>query len=115
MSDTLQKIRYTLAHRELLALAHTSGCVVECMEGALWITVEGGAGDTVLQAGERMELTAPSRIFISALQDTQLVARPINGDEPIRQIAARCAAVLLDRIARWRHPPLASYPSARLL
>ena len=115
MSDTLQTTRYTLANRELLALEHASGFVVECMEGALWITVEDGAGDTVLQAGERMALTGPSRIFVSALQDTRFSARPIAGEMPIRQIAARCAAVLLDRIARWRHPPLASYPPARLL
>ncbi|MCP5268919.1 MAG: DUF2917 domain-containing protein [Zoogloeaceae bacterium] len=114
MSATLQTSRYTLAHRDLLALEHASGLVVECIDGALWITVENGAGDTVLQAGERMELAAPARIFISALQDARFVARPVSGEVPIRQIATRCAAVLLDRIARWRHPPLASYSPARL-
>ncbi len=106
--------RYTLARRELLALAHPQGFIVECVEGELWITAEGAAGDTVLHPGERMRFAGSPRVIVSALAPAVVAARPCCGEGAIRRLAAACAALLADRLRRWQHAPLASYPVIRL-
>lgn len=106
--------RHTLARRELLAFAHPRGFIVECVEGELWITAEGAAGDTILRPGERMRLAGSPHVVVSALAPAVVAARPCCGEGAIRQLAAACAALLADRLRRWQHAPLASYPVIRL-
>lgn len=114
MNANAPPTRYTLARRELLALEHARGFVVDCVEGELWITADGAAGDTLLRAGERLHLGGSPRVVISALRPAVVTARPCCGESPLRQLAARCAAAAADAIRRWRHAPLASYPVIRL-
>ena len=106
--------RYTLARREPMALEHASGFYIECVEGEIWITAEGAAGDMILAAGQRLQLKKHPKVVISALRASVLVAAPCCGEAPIREIASRCVAALVDRIDRWKHPALASYTVTRL-
>lgn len=105
---------FKLARRALLALADTHGFELVCHEGELWVTADGLAGDVVLAPGERLTLRGHPRIVISALSAARFDARSCCGNTPVRLLASRCAGVLLDRIARWRHAPLASYPATLL-
>lgn len=114
MDTRLETNRHTLARRELLALSHPQGFIVECVKGELWITAEGTAGDMIVSAGQSLRLYGVQRLFVSALQASVFVARPCCGEAPMQRIAERCVASLLDRISRWRHAPLTSYPAAQL-
>jgi hypothetical protein len=114
MRTQIKQKRYTLARRELMALAHTHGFMIECAEGELWITAEGGAGDIILHAGECLQLENHPKVVISALRPSVFTAAPCSSETPLREIAARCAGLIADRIARWRHPPLASYSATRI-
>lgn len=106
--------RYTLARREPMAIEHASGFSIECVEGELWITAEGAAGDMILSAGQCLRLENRPKVVISALRPSVLIATPCCGETPIRRIASRCVAALSDRIDRWKHPALASYAVTRL-
>lgn len=114
MNANATPTRYTLARRELLTLEHTRGFVVDCLEGELWITADGAAGDYLLRAGERLRLAGSRRTVISALRPAVVAARPCCGENPIRRLATHCAAAIVDSIRRWQHAPLASYPVIRL-
>ncbi|MFA7292551.1 MAG: DUF2917 domain-containing protein [Rhodocyclaceae bacterium] len=115
MSTTTESTRYTLGQRELMALEHPHGFALECVTGELWITAEGTAGDIILLAGQRLRLESTPKIVVSALRPSVVAAAPCCGTTPIRRIAARCAALLADRIERWRYPALASYAVTRLI
>ncbi|MFC5301419.1 DUF2917 domain-containing protein [Azospira restricta] len=114
MNANANPTRYTLAGRELLALEHSHGFVVDCLEGELWITAAGAAGDYLLLPGQRLRLAGSPRVVVSALRPAVVAARPCCGDSPIRRIAARCTAAVADAIRRWQHAPLAAYPVIRL-
>lgn len=114
MNSQVKPTRYTLARRELMALEHPRGFAIECVEGELWITADGEAGDTILFAGQRLRLENRQKVVISALRPAVMTAAPCCGETPLREIGARCAALIADRIARWRHPALASYSATRL-
>jgi hypothetical protein len=107
--------RYSLAKRELLALSHAQGVVVDCLDGEIWITADGEAGDLILGAGERARLAGSTHVIVSALRPSLVAAAPcVAAASPVRRVAAHCVAALVDRIARWRHPPLTAYPATRL-
>ncbi|MBK9445491.1 MAG: DUF2917 domain-containing protein [Betaproteobacteria bacterium] len=114
MSTHIEATRVALARREIVALTDKQGFAVDCISGELWITAEGMAGDLILRTGERLQLSGRPRIVISALTPSVLEATPCCGTSPVRQLAAGCAAVLADRIKRWRHVPLAAYPVRQL-
>lgn len=114
MNTAIKPTRYPLAHRELMALEHPRGFVIECAEGELWITADGEAGDTILLPGRRLRLENSRKIVISALRPSVLAAAPCCGEVPLRAIAARCAALIAARIERWRHPSLASQSAMRV-
>ena len=103
-----------LARREITAIRDERGVVIDCLSGALWITADGVAGDHVLGPGERLRLCSAGRVFISALEPATFTATPSRGAAPVRTLAARCAAAVLDSIRRWQHLPLAAYPVTRL-
>lgn len=106
--------RITLARREIVALSDSRGLIVDCVSGELWVTADGVAGDHILGPGDRLKLTAASRVFISALADSALQATPCCGTSPVRRLANACAAAVADSIRRWRHTPLAAYPVTHL-
>ena len=102
--------RIQLAARELMALDNAEGARIECVSGELWVTTEGGAGDLIVAAGERLELKEAPRAFISALRSAQFVVTPADSRSPVRRLAARCAAKCYDLYRRWQHAPVAAMP-----
>jgi len=60
-----------------LAIDDAAGCTAEVLEGQVWITVDGSAGDTIANAGSVVALPAGGRILVSAFADaTLLIAVP---------------------------------------
>lgn len=55
------------------AVRDPAGCVVECVQGVLWITHDGDPKDIVLTAGQAHRAQRPSRMLVSALEDAEFV------------------------------------------
>ena len=55
------------------AVRDPAGCVVECVQGVLWITHDGDPKDIVLTAGQAYRAQRPSRMLVSALEDAEFV------------------------------------------
>lgn len=55
------------------AVHDPAGCVVECVQGVLWITHDGDPKDIVLTAGQVYRAQRPSCMLMSALEDAELV------------------------------------------
>lgn len=106
--------RITLERRAIVAFRAQRGVVIECLDGELWLTADGLAGDHLLAAGERLELGGHRQIVVSALQPSLLSVSSARAEGSVLRLAGACAAMLFDRIRRWRHPPLAGYPATRL-
>lgn len=111
MNTLTTPTRITLNARELMALDQASDVRIECLSGELWITTDGGAGDLILVAGDKIQLKETPRAFISALRSANFIATPCAGQSPVRQFATRCAAKFYDAYRRWQHAPLANYPA----
>lgn len=107
-------IRFELPRHALAAFADDRGFELVCHEGELWVTADGLAGDIILAAGERLALHGHPRVVVSALRHASFEATPCCGHSPVRRLADRCAGSLIDRIGRWRHAPLGSYPATLL-
>ena len=102
--------RTDLAARELVALDNVEGARIDCLSGELWITLEGGAGDLIVVAGEHLVIKGASRAYISALRRASFVTTPDRAHSPVRRLAARCGAKLYDAYRRWQHAPVAAMP-----
>jgi hypothetical protein len=50
-----------------------SGQVISCVNGSLWITQEGAAGDRILNAGEKLCTDLPGLVIVQALKDSQVI------------------------------------------
>lgn len=71
-----------LDHEQLLLLDEAAGTRVRVLYGAMWLTEEGTAGDTVVRAGNDALLRSGGRTLIEALSPgrVQLIERrPASG------------------------------------
>jgi len=57
----------TLARRQLHAIDDPSAVRIECVEGALWITLDGDERDWIVEAGETFEAPRQARALLYAL------------------------------------------------
>lgn len=113
MAEIKQETRYQLAQRELLALEHAEGYLLACTAGEVWITVAGQQEDIILKAGESWPVDDAGAVVVSALQPALLVATHPQAVVP--RIATRqMAESILLLLQRWKHRPLARYPSTLL-
>lgn len=111
MSPRTESSLFSLAHRETIALADRRSFELTCTAGELWITADSLAGDHILKAGEQLTLASRSRVIVSALRAAEMRVSPCCGPVPIRRLASRCTAHILDRIRRWQATPLSAYPA----
>ena len=113
MAEITQETRYQLATRELLALEHAKGYLLACTVGEVWITVEGRQEDIILKAGESWRVEDAGAVVVSALHPALLVATHPQASLPriARRQMAESSLLLLPR---WKHRPLACYPSTLL-
>lgn len=56
-----------LAKRQILAVQRPAGVRIECLQGSVWITLDGDARDVVLGAGQAFTTDCPQRALVLAL------------------------------------------------
>jgi hypothetical protein len=66
-------IRLNLTPRQVIATQPTPGLAVECLTGSVWITIDGGGYDHVLNAGERLSLSGAGRTVIEGLAHSEVL------------------------------------------
>lgn len=65
----------SLLRREMFTLDATRDLALACVEGVLWITVDGDAGDHVLSSGQSLRLGRGSRAYIQAVRTARFAVR----------------------------------------
>lgn len=73
MQITSHRLDLTLLPRELLAVRLSGRVRVDCLQGRLWITVQDGADDIVLEAGESAEVNRAGTAAMQALHASRVV------------------------------------------
>lgn len=58
----------SLARRELFSLEAAGDLVLSCLDGMLWITLDGDAQDYVLKTGEAMRLATGQKATVQAIR-----------------------------------------------
>lgn len=116
MTENTQDTRFEsheLAKCELLALDRAKGHLLTCASGQVWITIEGCHEDIILGPGESWRVDDSGSVVVSAVKSSVLVvASPRTS--ALRIAPRQMAESILLLLRRWRHRPLASYPSTLL-
>lgn len=63
---------YELAKNGILSVFQPLGSIVECLDGCVWITLDGDARDVILQEGESFRPDRNGRALIQALDSSRL-------------------------------------------
>ena len=67
-----------LAKYTTITALQPQGAVIECLEGCVWITLDGDARDVVIEAGQVFRADRNSRALIHALEASRVrVARAV--------------------------------------
>jgi hypothetical protein len=114
MSNGRQVQRVQLGHREMVFIDDARNQQLHCDAGELWITHEGDSRDFVLQAGQSWQATVRGPVVVSALKPSVVTLTHLQAGKAAAVPKRRGAESALDRIRRWRFPPLASLPIPRL-
>jgi hypothetical protein len=61
-----------LVRHETVFASARQGTRIECLEGCVWITVDGELLDVVLEAGEQFTLERTGRVAVHALERAQV-------------------------------------------
>lgn len=110
MAANTQETRYSLAKRELLGLQRAKGNFLVCESGEVWITRDGSQEDMILAAGERWQVEDSAALVVSALSPAVLIVAHPEAAAPRIAVRQMAESILL-LIRRWKHRPLAGYPS----
>jgi hypothetical protein len=73
MQITTQRLDLTLLRRELLDVRLSGRLRVECLQGRLWITLQDGLDDIVLEAGESADVSHCGMAAMQALRTARVV------------------------------------------
>jgi hypothetical protein len=79
MVDDVHLPLRSLARDALLRIPDTRGRAVVCLDGWLWITLDGDPRDIVVRAGERHVFEGPGRALVSALEPSSLLIVDLGG------------------------------------
>ena len=66
----------SLAHREMHRVRHEGGGTLQCLGGSVWITLDGGPAEHVIEAGQSWRLPAGAGAIAYALEPAVLRVRP---------------------------------------
>lgn len=66
------RIFLQLCHRELLCAQVERALLVECLEGAIWVTQHHCTADLILLAGQRATLVYPGTAVLAALMGSKV-------------------------------------------
>lgn len=67
MPNCLKNAPIRVAGSEVLSLRGFRGALLECSEGALWLTVQGQPGDFLLTAGKQLRIASNGLVVIEGL------------------------------------------------
>jgi hypothetical protein len=56
-----------LRHGQIASMIHSKGKHLYCTSGRLWVTLEHGPGDLILEPNESLDIDENGRVVISAL------------------------------------------------
>lgn len=55
------------------------GVTIECLEGSVWVTLDGDLRDLVLDAGQSCKIDRKRRVLIQALDTARVRLTPLSG------------------------------------
>ena len=61
-----------IAKNRILEVKHALGVTIECLEGSVWITLDGDRRDVVLDAGHTFNVDRKQRTLIQALDTARV-------------------------------------------
>lgn len=71
-----QRWERSLGRRELFTLETTGRVTVSCLDGMLWLTLDGDGADYVLAPGQALRVPADQRAVIQALAESRFGVTP---------------------------------------
>ena len=63
---------HEIARRDTVKIARAQGAVVECLDGCVWITLDGDLRDCVLEAGQSLCIDRDRRVLVHALKTSRV-------------------------------------------
>jgi len=95
-----------LERRSALAICHDAGVLLQCSQGSLWVTQLGRAEDTILGAGQQLQVESGQDLVIQAFSASTMhiaLCRQSSAGEPDR--------MTVNFVDKWyRLPQWASRP-----
>ena len=85
------QIRLSLNSRQVASTREAKGLSVECLRGSVWITLEDGGYDHVLNPGERLPINTARRVVIEALTPSEVAfvrPQPAPAKTALRAVSA---------------------------
>jgi hypothetical protein len=68
-----------IARNHILELKRAFGVTIECLEGAIWVTLDGDSRDVILEPGEQFTVDRDQRVLLQALEAARLrVVEPVG-------------------------------------
>lgn len=61
-----------VARNQIREVAHPLGVTIECLEGSVWVTLDGDSRDVVLDAGQSFTVDRNQRTLLMALEDARV-------------------------------------------
>lgn len=61
-----------IARDGILEIKHGAGMTLECLEGSVWVTLDGDMRDVILDAGHAFHVDREQRILIQALDSARV-------------------------------------------
>ena len=65
-------VRLALDPRDVIATSEAGGMAVKSLRGSVWVTLEDGGADHILNQGESLPITTGRRVVIEALTHSEI-------------------------------------------
>jgi hypothetical protein len=102
----LKNIVIKLAEGKHLAFRDARGVSIECIEGVVWVTVEGQSGDFLLAKGERLRIESKGLALVQGMPSgaVQMVSEAICSIRRVDKFESYFDLItLLPRFVRANH------------
>jgi hypothetical protein len=71
----MKRVVIDVEYRGILPIGDAAGTQIDCLQGWIWITEQGCAGDIVLEAGESYEISRSGVAVVQALREAVIALR----------------------------------------
>ncbi len=80
-------VRLSLDPRDVIATSEVNGMAVKSLRGSVWVTLEDGGADHILNQGESLPITTGRRVVIEALTHSEIgFSKPEGRFSPLKGI-----------------------------